>query len=149
VQKFVGPTTKKTAIKATAIRRDQLLLLSVDPSCRPSPMRLCEPKHIRWVSKINQLPHDRRCSTVHPHLGHSQLPLFRAVLSTITRRRTFPREIRKLCLFLPSSFHLSLPMRTDHRLYFYLDSNWDRSFNLQKQYRHCVPLPDSRVQKPP
>jgi len=146
-QRVVGPTTKRTSIKATAIRRGQLLLLSVDLSCRPFRMRLCELKHIRSVSKINQLPPDRLCSIVHPHPGHSQLPLYLAVHSIITRRRTFPRAIRKLCPSPPSSYPLSLPTRIDHRLYCYQDSNWDLSFNLQKRYQRYEPLPDSRVPK--
>jgi hypothetical protein len=148
VQKVVGPIPKKTATRATAIQRDQPLLLSVDLFCRPFRMRPCEPRRIRSVSKINQLLHDRLCSTAHPHLGHSQLPLFRAVLSIITRRQTFPRAIQKRCPSLPSSYRLLWPTRIVHRLYSYLGSNWDHSFNLQKQYRHCVPLPDSRVPKP-
>lgn len=134
-------------VKATAIRRGQLLLLSVDLSCRPFPMRLCEPRRIRSVSKINQLHLDRLCSIVHPHLGRSQLPLYRAVLSIITRHRTCPRAIPTLCPSLPSSYLLSLPTRIDHRLYCYQDNNWDHSFNPLKQYRRCVPLPDSKVPK--
>jgi hypothetical protein len=146
-QRVVGPITQKTAIKATAIQRGQLLLLSVDLSCRPSRMRPCEPRRIRSESKINPLLHGPLCSIVHPHLGHTQLPLCLAVLSIITRRRTSPKAIRKRCPSLRSSYHLSLPTRTDHRQYCYRDNNWDHSFNLQKQYRHCVPLPDSRVLK--
>jgi hypothetical protein len=134
-QKAVGPITQKTAIKATAIRRGQPLPPSVDPSCRPSPMRLCEPKHTRSVSKINPLLHDRRCSTVHLHLGRSRLLLYRVVHSIITRRRTFPKAIRRLCPSLPSSYHLLLPTKTDHLLCYYLDSNWGHSFNHPKRYR--------------